>query len=151
MTEELKRKLDLMEKFKELNVTEYKIKYGDYYGLMFAGAEIVTKELQEEIEELKKDSDIYQEEKGNYKALWLKEVKKKILNKKKIKQLEKLLTEQYPDLKQSLDWAYEREKELLEQIEKMKCCENCRHYDKDLGCQMVLKRCSYFSEWELVE
>ena len=46
MTEEFK--LDLMKKFKELNVAEYTTKYGDYYGLMFAGADIVTKELQEE-------------------------------------------------------------------------------------------------------
>lgn len=45
MTEELK--LDLMKKFKELNVAEYTSKYGDYYGLMFAGAEIAIKELQE--------------------------------------------------------------------------------------------------------
>lgn len=47
MTEELK--LDLMKKFKELNVAEYTTKDGDYYGLMFAGADIATKELQEEI------------------------------------------------------------------------------------------------------
>ena len=51
MTEELK--LDLMKKFKELNVAEYTTKYGDYYGLMFAGAEIATKELKEENKELK--------------------------------------------------------------------------------------------------
>lgn len=51
MTEELK--LDLMKKFKEYNVAEYTTKYGDYYGLMFAGAEIATKELQEQIEEMK--------------------------------------------------------------------------------------------------
>lgn len=37
MTEEFK--LDLMKKFKELNVAEYTTKYGEYYGLMFAGAE----------------------------------------------------------------------------------------------------------------
>ena len=46
-------KLDLMKKFKELNVAEYTTKYGDYYGLMFAGAEIATKELQKENAELK--------------------------------------------------------------------------------------------------
>ena len=51
MAEELK--LDLMKKFKELNVVEYTTKYGDYYGLMFAGAEIATKELQKENAELK--------------------------------------------------------------------------------------------------
>ena len=43
------------------------------------------------------------------------------------KQLEKMLSEQCPDLKQSLDWANKRENELLEQIEKMKCCYNCKH------------------------
>ena len=37
--------------------TEYKIKYGDYYGYMFAGAEIATKKLQEENAKLKKDSE----------------------------------------------------------------------------------------------
>ena len=45
------------------------------------------------------------------------------------KQLEELLVEQYPDLKQSLDWADEREKELLKQIEKMKCCEMCKNHN----------------------
>ena len=55
MTEE--QKLDLMKNFKELNVAEYTTKYGDYYGLMFAGAEIATKELQEENERLKKESE----------------------------------------------------------------------------------------------
>ena len=51
MTEE--HKLDLMKKFKELNVAEYTTKYGDYYGLMFAGAEIATKELQEDLDHKK--------------------------------------------------------------------------------------------------
>ncbi len=51
MTEEIK--LDLMKKFKELNVAEYTTKYGDYYGLMFAGAEIATKELEAQIEKMK--------------------------------------------------------------------------------------------------
>ena len=51
MTEELKR--DLMKKFKELNIAEYTTKYGDYYGLMFAGAELATTKLQEEISFLK--------------------------------------------------------------------------------------------------
>ena len=51
MTE--KQKLDLFRKFKGLNVAEYTTKYGDYYGLMFAGAEIATKELKEENKELK--------------------------------------------------------------------------------------------------
>ena len=60
----------------------------------------------------------------------------------RIADLEKMLSEQYPDLKQSLDWANEREKELLEQIEKMKNCQNCKwqycecssaFIDKDTG------------------
>lgn len=55
MTEE--QKLDLMKKFRELNVADYTTKYGDYYGLMFAGAEIATKELQEENARLKKESE----------------------------------------------------------------------------------------------
>ena len=55
MTEELK--LDLMKEFKKLNVAEYTTKYGDYYGLMFAGAEIATKKLEKELAELKADND----------------------------------------------------------------------------------------------
>ena len=53
MTEELE--LDLMIKFKVFNVAEYTTKYGDYYGLVFAGAEIATKELQEQNKHLYND------------------------------------------------------------------------------------------------
>lgn len=44
-----------------------------------------------------------------------------------IKELEKINA----DLKQSLDWANEREKKLKALIEKMKCCENCKHSDTE--------------------
>lgn len=56
MKEELK--LDLMKKFKKLNVAEYTTKYGDYYGLMFAGAEIATKKLEKENERHSPDEHI---------------------------------------------------------------------------------------------
>lgn len=48
MTKE--QKLDLMKKFKELNIAEYETEYGDYgiyYGLMFVGAEIAIKEFKQ--------------------------------------------------------------------------------------------------------
>lgn len=48
----------------------------------------------------------------------LKKQNKELQEKKN--QLEEMLTEQYPDLKQSLVWANERETELLEGIEKLK-------------------------------
>lgn len=37
------------------------------------------------------------------------------------------------------------------QIEKMKMCENCDHYDKELGCQLVLKKCVCMQYWKLKE
>ena len=55
MTEELE--LDLMIKFKVLNIAEYTTKYGDYYGLMFAGAEIATKELNKKLSQAEADYD----------------------------------------------------------------------------------------------
>ena len=61
----------------------------------------------------------------------------------KNKQLEELLAEQYPDLKQSLDWANEREKELQEELTEAK--EIIREYirlslqeDKDLDANVKL-------------
>lgn len=78
------------------------------------------------------------------------------------KELE-MLAEQYPDLKQSLDWANEREKELLEQIEKMKCCENCKYsssWGDEVHCNHGLKEavledklveCHDMDKWELKE
>ena len=63
MTEELE--LDLMIKFKVFNVAEYTTKYGDYYGLVFAGAEIATKELQESLMKLQKSTFNMIDEKNN--------------------------------------------------------------------------------------
>lgn len=70
---------------------------------------------------------------------------------KQIEELEKMLAEQYPDLKQSLDWANEREKELEAQIEKMKCCYNCEEFSN--GCSILPSQRTSFScdKWELAE
>ena len=77
---------------------------------------------------------------------------------KQIADLEKMLSEQYPDLKQSLDWANERERELLAQIEKMKNCLNCDHYrwsngddwcNDHYGQPMYDEECK--DKWELKE
>lgn len=42
--------------------------------------------------------------------------------------------------------------DLKAQINKMKCCENCKHGQTHLQCDLVNlhmhKRCSQFSEWE---
>lgn len=106
MTEELK--LDLMKKFKELNVAEYTTKYGDYYGLMFAGAEIATKELKEEnkglklkIYRLESDCDAYNYSQRTYQE----EIKD-------LKELYKKADENWWNAQQTI-------KELQEQIEKM--------------------------------
>ena len=43
--------------------------------------------------------------------------------------------------------------ELEQQIEKMKCCENCRHYFKDseAGCKLPDDACFEMSAWECKE
>ena len=44
--------------------------------------------------------------------------------------------------------------ELREQIEKMKCCENCRHYSRTYGeCYSYdsYKSCTSLSNWELAD
>ena len=50
--------------------------------------------------------------------------------------------------------AKPREKRIAEleaQIEKMKCCENCEHYDRKMGCLLVLEKCVCMSKWEIKE
>lgn len=52
---------------------------------------------------------------------------------------------------------YEENNQLKQQIEKMKCCENCKHFIKDfestifttLSCEV--KNCNDNDEWELAE
>ena len=97
MTEELE--LDLMIKFKVLNIAEYTTKYGDYYGLMFAGAEIATKELQEEIKKTQHLADVRCDQAVENYQKW------HVTNREKI------------DLEIKVE-------ELEKQIEKMKCCIN---------------------------
>lgn len=49
--------------------------------------------------------------------------------------------------------AYKKEiAELKEQIEKMKCCENCRHYSHTYGhCYSTYQNCKSLSNWRLAE
>ena len=71
-------------------------------------------------------------------------------------QLEELLAEQYPDLKQSLEWADQRENELVEenrrlreQIEKMKAdvCGNIRWANMNKNDQMYCKLNAMLNQW----
>ena len=41
------------------------------------------------------------------------------------------------------------EKQLREQIEKMKCCENCKHYSASCGCNLPFEDCFEMCAWEL--
>ena len=61
----------------------------------------------------------------------------------RIAELEKMLAEQYPDLKQSLDWANEREKELEAQITDMKnyCCEVSKYLHDYSGVELNSPEC----------
>ena len=60
------------------------------------------------------------------------------------------LEEDNADLKQSLDWANEREKELKAQIEKMKCCENCAWWYKlPNGQRDCAETCENRDNWSL--
>jgi len=64
------------------------------------------------------------------------------------------LKEDNADLKQSLDWANEREKELKAQIEKMKCCENCKHHYwlyEELMCRIHKIDVDTCNSWEVKE
>ena len=115
-----------------------------------AGATEATKELQEKIWKLEGQITKWREDYiclENLKDNQIQELQEKN------KQLEELLAEQYPDLKQSLDWANEREKELLEQIEKMKNCSNCENWNwKHNRCEKKLKGdCFKASKWKLRE
>lgn len=39
--------------------------------------------------------------------------------------------------------------ELKQQIEKMKCCENCKHYSASCCCNLPFDDCFELSAWEL--
>ena len=60
------------------------------------------------------------------------------------------LEEENTTLKQSVEWYKNREKELLEQIEKMKCCGNCNKNEKMLNSDACID-CKNYSSWELKE
>ena len=75
----------------------------------------------------------------------------------KIALLEELLAEQYPDLKQSLEWADQRENELVEenrrlqeQIERMTAdvCGNIRWAYMNKNDQMYCKLNAMLNQWE---
>lgn len=92
---------------------------------------------------------------------WIKEVmklpKRELVEffKNKCKENAKL-KEQNKDLCESLDIMNNRESELLDQIEKMKCCQNCQHCglteDNTLECFAEHEINTYICEcWELAE
>lgn len=65
------------------------------------------------------------------------------------------LKEQNKDLCESLDIMNNRESELLDQIKKMKCCENCKHHYwnyGDLDCRLNYS-CydTNYDKWECKE
>ena len=59
-----------------------------------------------------------------------------------------------PILQQGLEIICKENAELKEQIEKMKCCENCRHYSRTYGycysCD-VYQSCTSLSNWSLAD
>ena len=59
-----------------------------------------------------------------------------------------------PILQQGLELIYKENAELKEQIEQMKCCENCRHYSHTYGhCYPYdeYKSCTSLSNWSLAD
>lgn len=60
------------------------------------------------------------------------------------------LEEENTNLKQSVEWYKNREKELLKQIKKMKCCGNCNKNEKMLNSDTCID-CKNYSSWELKE
>lgn len=64
-----------------------------------------------------------------------------------VKDENKQLKEQNKDLCESLDIMNNRESELLDMIEKMKCCGNCL-FSNGLGCMLS---CNNYDLWELAE
>ena len=59
-----------------------------------------------------------------------------------------------PILQQGLEVICKENAELKEQIEKMKCCENCRHYSRTYGdyysCDSY-QSCISLSNWSLAD
>ena len=59
-----------------------------------------------------------------------------------------------PILQQGFELICKENAELKEQIEKMKCCENCRHYSRTYGycysCD-VYQSCTALSNWSLAD
>ena len=59
-----------------------------------------------------------------------------------------------PILQQGLELIYKENVELKEQIEKMKCCENCRYYSRTYEhCYQYnsYQNCKSLSNWRLAE
>ena len=59
-----------------------------------------------------------------------------------------------PILQQGLELICKENAELKEQIEKMKCCENCRHYSRTYGycysCDSY-QSCTSLSNWSIAD
>ena len=58
-------------------------------------------------------------------------------------------TEELEARKFAIAMSEKVEKQLREQIEKMKCCENCKHYSASCCCNLPFDDCFELSAWEL--
>ena len=57
-----------------------------------------------------------------------------------------------PILQQGLELICKENEELKEQIEQMKCCENCRYYSWTYGhCYDSFQNCKDLSNWSLAD
>lgn len=52
--------------------------------------------------------------------------------------------------KKSIFLITEKGKELEKQIEKMKCCVNCKHWEESFDYNSICNECEKLSEWELL-
>lgn len=94
------------------------------------------------IDELEKQLDCYKALESHYE-----EIEE---DAKAITEENEQLKAQIKDLCESLDIMNNRESELLEQIEKMKCYENCKYNNYSCGCENP-DECNNNSKWELAE
>lgn len=118
MAEELEKKAEKsFEKARRRNIA---LNYGSYYDGYFAGAKESKMHMNE--------TERLEEEKCE--LLGIIQGKDKLIKElqKRIEDLEVMMQEQYPELKQALEWADEREVILLEKIQKMRNCLNCKHF-----------------------
>lgn len=61
----------------------------------------------------------------------------------------KTATEELEARKFAMVMSEKVEKQLREQVEAMKCCENCKHYSASCCCNLPYDDCFELSAWEL--